>query len=294
MEKRMPFVWSRRAWMAGAASLGAAAVPGVSKASTSAAPVKDLRTPVELDRDWARATQAYAGERARLLNVAAAGSEKGPFRPDWQALESYKVPQWYADAKFGIFIHWGVFSVPAFGSEWYSRNMYVEGSPEFEHHLKTYGPQTQFGYKDFIPMFKAEHFDPDAWADLFASAGARYVVPVAEHHDGFSLFDSHLSDYTAVKMGPRRDLLGDIAKSARAKGLHFALSSHRAEHDWFFDEGRKFPSDVSDPRNAGLYGPSQTRLAGTDDNDLFGDYNYVSQAWLDDWLGAPSGVGGAL
>ena len=271
---------TRRAWMMGAVSLGALSRPALAAEK----PAIDRRTPVELDQDWLRATTAYAPERRRLLDVAVKGSVTGPFRADWQALEAYKVPQWYADAKLGIFIHWGVFSVPAFGSEWYSRNMYVEGSLEFDHHVKTYGPQTQFGYKDFIPKFTAEHFDPAAWMDLLAAAGARYVVPVAEHHDGFSLYDSHLSDYTAVKMGPRRDLIGEIAKSARAKGLHFALSSHRAEHDWFFDEGRKFPSDVSDPKNAGLYGPAQARLAGTDDTDLFGDYTYVSQAWLDDWL----------
>jgi len=278
------FEWSRRSWLKGAVGLGALTLPSLALPSLAhaKAPSADIRTPRELDRDWLKATQAYVPERRRLLDMAAQAG--GPFRPDWQSLEAYTVPQWYADAKLGIFIHWGVFSVPAFGSEWYSRNMYVEGSPEFAHHVKTYGPQTAFGYKDFIPMFKAEHFAPDIWMDLFAAAGARYVVPVAEHHDGFSLYDSHLSDYTAVKMGPRRDLLGEIAQSAKAKGLHFALSSHRAEHDWFFDEGRKFPSDVSDPKNAGLYGPAQTRLAGADDNDLFGDYTYVSQAWLDDWL----------
>ena len=93
-------------------------------------------------------------------------------------------------AKFGIFIHWGLYAVPAFDNEWYPRNMYRQGTKEFEHHVATYGPQTEFGYKDFIPLFKAEHFDPDAWAALFAEAGARFVVPVAEHHDGFAMYDS--------------------------------------------------------------------------------------------------------
>jgi alpha-L-fucosidase len=115
-------------------------------------------------------------------------------------------------------------------------------------------------------------------------AGARYVVPVAEHHDGFSMYDTRLSDFSAAKMGPRRDVLGAIKAAALAHNLHFCLSSHRAEHDWFFDEGRKFFSDVMAPANAGLYGPAQSRLVGPNSDDLFSDYTYVSQAWLDDWL----------
>ncbi|ESQ92646.1 hypothetical protein ABENE_07450 [Asticcacaulis benevestitus DSM 16100 = ATCC BAA-896] len=245
----------------------------------------DNTTPVERDQQWLKATQKYAPERKRWLAEVDKGDNNGPFRPDWAALQAYQTPKWYADAKFGIFVHWGLYSIPAFGGEWYSRNMYIKDSAAYEHHIKTYGPHTQFGYKDFIPQFKAEAFDASVWARLFSDAGARYVVPVAEHHDGFSMYDSHLSDYTAVKMGPKRDLLAEISKAVKAQGLHFALSSHRAEHDWFFDEGRKFPSDVSDPANAGLYGPAQSRLIGAGgDVDLFGDYTYVSQDWLDDWL----------
>ena len=108
----------------------------------------------------------------------------GPFRPDWPALQGYQVPSWYEDAKFGIFIHWGVYSVPAFESEWYPRNMYIQGSEPFKHHVETYGLQSKFGYKDFIPLFTAERFDPQHWANLFRKAGAQFVVPVAEHHDG--------------------------------------------------------------------------------------------------------------
>jgi alpha-L-fucosidase len=103
----------------------------------------------------------------------------GPFAPSWDSLVKYAVPDWYLDGKFGIFIHWGVYSVPAFGTEWYPRNMYLANKPEFKHHLETFGPQAKFGYKDFIPLFKAEKFDPDGWADLFRRAGAKFVVPVA-------------------------------------------------------------------------------------------------------------------
>jgi alpha-L-fucosidase len=109
------------------------------------------------------------------------------FKPSWESLKRYTVPEWYLDAKFGIFIHWGVYSVPAFGNEWYPRHMYDRGRPEFQHHVATYGPHTQFGYKDFIPQLTGARFDPAAWAELFRKAGARYVVPVAEHHDGFAM-----------------------------------------------------------------------------------------------------------
>lgn len=245
----------------------------------------DTTTPQQRDQAWQTATQKYSKERKLWLEEVEKGDKAGPFRPDWASLQGFSTPQWYADAKFGIFVHWGLYSIPAFAGEWYSRYMYIQGHPAFAHHIATYGPQTTFGYKNFIPMFKADAFDPADWARLFRDAGARYVVPVAEHHDGFSMYDSHLSDYTAVKMGPKRDLLGEISKAVRAEGLHFALSSHRAENNWFFDEGRKFPSDVSDPANAGLYGPAQSRILGSGgDADLFGDYTHVSQAWLDDWL----------
>ncbi|MFT4198923.1 MAG: alpha-L-fucosidase [Pseudoxanthomonas sp.] len=243
-----------------------------------------MLSPEQIDTQWLQATAKYAPERERLLREAGDGARQGPFHPDWSSLKQYRSPSWYDGAKFGIFIHWGVFSVPAFGSEWYSRNMYQPGSKEYMHHLATYGPQATFGYKDLIPLFTASKFDPQAWAALFRESGARYVVPVAEHHDGFALYDSQLSDWTAKKMGPKRDLLGELSTAIRAQGLHFGLSSHRAEHDWFFDGGRAFDSDVNDPRYAGLYGPAQLRLPGKHDGDVANDWTPVSQAWLDDWL----------
>jgi alpha-L-fucosidase len=197
---------------------------------------------------------------------------EGPFQASWESLKTYSVPEWYLDAKFGIFIHWGVYAVPAFGNEWYPRNMYRQGSREFEHHVATYGPQAEFGYKDFIPRFQAERYDPDHWAELFRSAGAKYVVPVAEHHDGFAMYDCGRSEWCAAKMGPRRDLIGDLAAAVRKQGLVFGLSSHRAEHWWFFDGGTEFDSDVTDPRSAGLYGPAQPEKSQPD------------VAFLDDWL----------
>ena len=197
---------------------------------------------------------------------------EGPFQPTWESLENYRVPEWYLDAKFGIFIHWGLYSVPAFGNEWYPRNMYIVDSPEFKHHLATYGPHTQCGYKDFIPMFKAESFDPDHWAGLFRKAGAKFVVPVAEHHDGFAMYNCGYSEWCAAKMGPKRDMIGELAEAVRRQWLVFGLSSHRAEHWWFFDGGMQFPSDVQEPRYAGLYGPAQPRST------------QPHEAFLEDWL----------
>lgn len=104
--------------------------------------------------------------------------KKGPFQASWNSLDNYQIPTWYLDGKFGIFIHWGVYSVPAFDSEWYPRKMYLPGDLVFKHHLATFGPQAKFGYKEFIPQFTASKFDPSAWAKLFHDAGAKFVVPV--------------------------------------------------------------------------------------------------------------------
>ena len=235
-----------------------------------------------IDKTWQHASAKYDSQRRALLSEVRNQDDDGPYRADWQLLQKYQVPDWYKDAKFGIFLHWGVYSVPAFGSEWYPRNMYRPDTDEYKHHLATFGPQTTFGYKDFIPMFRAEHYDPAAWARLFKQAGAKYVVPVFEHHDGFTMYDSGLSDWTAAKMGPRRDLWGDLAKAVRAEGLYLGASSHRVEHNFFLDGGRKIDSDVNDPRYAAFYGPAHAWLESK--QTLLTDWTYVSDAYLDDWL----------
>ncbi len=204
------------------------------------------------------------------------------FQPTWNSLERYQVAEWYQDAKFGIFIHWGLYCVPAFGNEWYPRNMYLQGSQEFEHHVRTYGPQAKFGYKNFLDSFTAEKFDPEAWSALFKSAGAKFIVPVAEHHDGFAMYDCALSSWNARNMGPRRDILGDLAKAVRENGMIFGLSSHRAEHWWFMNGGQEFESDVQDPKYSDFYGPAK----------LTSSTNWAEYDWkprpdalfLEDWL----------
>ncbi len=182
---------------------------------------------------------------------------EGPFSDTWDSLTGFEVPAWYQDGKFGIFIHWGAYSVPAFANEWYPRNMYVEGSPEYLHHREVYGDQATFGYKDLIDRFTAEHFDAEEWVGLFRRAGAQFVVPVAEHHDGFAMYDSARTDWTAAKRGPKRDIIRQLAEAVRAQWLVFGASSHRAEHWWFANGGMSFESDVRSPAWAGLYGPAQ-------------------------------------
>jgi alpha-L-fucosidase len=233
---------------------------------------------------------------AKVRAETARSDRNVPFHADWNSLGAYRTPDWFRDAKFGIFLHWGVYSVPAFGNEWYSRNMYVPGNKAYEHHIATYGPQTTFGYKDFIPMFRAEHFDPAAWVDLFARAGARYVVPVAEHCDGFAMYASEMTPWNAAAMGPHRDVVGELAASTRARGLRFGVSSHTAEHWWWYGQGRSFPSDVRDetPLTAKLYGPAAAMNLpgpnGMTDDSKEPDPSHLErwlppdQAWLDNWL----------
>jgi alpha-L-fucosidase len=199
-----------------------------------------------------------ARQTARVRAETNVANHNVQFHASWNSLSAYRTPEWFRDAKFGIFLHWGVYAVPAFGNEWYSRNMYIENNSAHDHQIKTYGPLTSFGYKDFIPLFKAEHFDAKEWIDLFAQAGARYVVPVAEHCDGFAMYDSHMTPYNVAQMGPKRDTTGELATAAREKGLHFGLSMHTAEHWWWYGVGNAVDSDVKARTSTTdlLYGPA--------------------------------------
>lgn len=208
--------------------------------------------------------------------------ERGPYQDNWDSLSQYQVPKWYKNAKFGIFIHWGVYSVPAFGNEWYSRNMYIPDHREYQHHIDTYGPHKDFGYKDFVPMFKAEKFDSDKWAELFAKSGAKYVVPVCEHHDGFQMYKSEISHWNAYEMGPKRDVVGNLKKSVEDKGLTLGASTHRFEHWFFMGHGKDFDSDVKEPLQRGdFYWPAMAEPENT--------YDLTSEPWptqeyIEDWL----------
>ena len=222
-----------------------------------------------------------AQEQQKLREIDAVIA-RGPYQDSWDSLQNYRPPRWFCDAKFGIFIHWGAYAVPAFENEWYPRNMYIQGSPAYEHHVKTWGPHRDFGYKDFIPRFRAENFDPAAWTDLFVQAGARYVVPVAEHHDGFQMYKSELSHWNAAEMGPRRDVLGELCAAFARRGLVGGASSHRVEHWFFMGHGKAFDSDIREPlRRGDLYWPAMPEPA--DIQDLDGQPAPGTE-YLQDWL----------
>jgi alpha-L-fucosidase len=177
----------------------------------------------------------------------------GPFQPTWDSLrDNYTTPAWFNQARFGIFIHWGLYSIPARINEWYERHMYTSDAAW---HTQHYGSPDKFGYKDFIPLFKPGKYHPAEWADLFANAGAKYVVPVAEHHDGFAMYHSDLTPWCAGRMGPKRDLTGELATAVRQRNLIFGLSSHRMEHAYFAYPAPNVPNDEFDPKYAGFYGP---------------------------------------
>jgi len=205
---------------------------------------------------------------------------KGPYKDTWESLCNYPVPKWYADAKFGVFIHWGPYSVPGFGNEWYPRSMYLKDSDEFKHHVETYGAHKDFGYKDFIPMFKGEKFNAAEWMDLFEDAGAKYVMPVAEHHDGYKLYKSELSKWNSTEMGPMRDIVGELKDEAQKRGITLCCSNHRAEHFWFFSGGLEYESDVKGAGYDDFYGPPHP--APVDHQDL--NDCPPTQEHLEDWL----------
>lgn len=181
---------------------------------------------------------------------------QAPYKPTWNSLRNHATPQWLKDAKFGIYTHWGVYSVPAQGpnATWYANKLYFNANgPERKYHEATYGPLEKFGYKDFIPMFTGEKFNADEWADLFQKAGARFAGPVAEHHDGFSMWDTRYSEWNAVKMGPKRDVVGELAKAIKKRNMKFITAFHHAENWYYFPTWDK-RYDCSDPRYSGLYG----------------------------------------
>lgn len=225
--------------------------------------------------------QAYLAQIDRVIAA-------GPYKADWGSLSRHATPGWYQDAKLGIFIHWGIYSVPGYHNEWYSREMYDPKTPSYRYHVAHYGKPDQFGYKDFIPMFKGEKFDPAAWAKLFCAAGAQYVMPVAEHHDGFAMYQTDFNRWNSVEMGPHQDVLGRLKSACQGEGLVFCASNHRAEHYFFMNNGRRIPSDVSDPAYGDFYGPAK-------DSDALLSYKMSATAndcrtegptedYLEDWL----------
>ena len=194
------------------------------------------------------ATGVRAGLAAAAVALAGCGPDVpgGPFEPTWESLAAHTAaPEWFRDAKFGIYLHWGVYTVPAFAHEWYPRTMHIEGTDEHRHQVETYGPLDQFGYHDFVPMFTAEDYDPEAWAELFERAGARFAGMVAEHHDGFAMWDSEHTPWNAADRGPERDVLGELEAAVHGRGLPFVTSFHMARNLQIYQDRPGERSDTS-------------------------------------------------
>jgi len=203
---------------------------------------------------------------ALVVGVLAGQALAEKYEPNWESLNKKNpAPDWLRDAKFGIYFHWGVYCVPAYGSEWYPRNMHRVGGRENKHHIAKYGDPVEFGYDKFVAMFKAEKFDADEWADLFAKAGAKYAGPVCEHHDGFSMWDSELTPWNAADRGPKRDIAGELAKAIRKRGMRFVATFHHARNNLWekqpgkwsghYDFARKnYPKALEDKERAFMYG----------------------------------------
>ena len=173
---------------------------------------------------------------------------------DWTSVQQ-PVPKWFQDAKFGLFFHWGPYSVPACLNEWYSRNMYCKGLEQNRYHEEHFGSLHDFGYKDFIPMMKGEAFDPEEWADLVVKSGARYAGPVTEHADNFSMWDSSVNPINSVNCGPHRDVFGECAKAFRERDIKLiATFHHQWLWGWFMSTDNE--ADVYDPKNEIYYGPA--------------------------------------
>ena len=162
------------------------------------------------------------------------------YKPTEESLAKHEaIPEWMQDAKMGIYFHWGVYAVPAYGDEWYPRRMHEKNGDFYQHHIDNYGDPADFGYHNFVPFFKAENFDPVEWADLFLDAGAKFAGPVAEHHDGFSMWDSDVTPWNAKDMGPKRDVLGELFKEFEKRGMKTIATFHHARNLQRYSESWK-------------------------------------------------------
>jgi alpha-L-fucosidase len=199
--------------------------------------------------------QADDAALAAQLKIIDQTIAKGPFQPEWDSLKAHQDPEWFRDAKFGIYTHWGPVTVGAedgpSGGQWYGHSMYDTNSPTFKYHQKKYGDQHTVGYKDMVPKFTADKFNAEDWADLFAKAGAKFAGPVAVHHDNFTMWDSQLTRWNSVGMGPHRDITGELEKAIRAHGLKFITTFHHGFAWRYFEPAFKF--DAADGKNTDLY-----------------------------------------
>ena len=233
-----------------------------------------------------------AAPLARLRADAPAALEiaKGPFAGTRESLAAYRVPEWFRDAKFGIWAHWGPQSAAEDG-DWYARGMYIEGSPQYKYHLEHYGHPSKFGFKDIIPTWKGDRFDPDRLVELYKKAGAKYFVSMGVHHDNFDLWNSKHTRWNSVNMGPRKDIVGLFRQAALKQGLKFGVSDHLwISYKWFAVSHASdkqgplagVPYDGADPLNADLYhDAASARFAGP--NVEWND-NGIPDSWKHHWF----------
>jgi len=248
-----------------------------------------------------------------LIGIAlavSAGAMGKTYEPDWASLSKHEAaPEWLKDAKLGIYFHWGVYSVPAYGNEWYPCRMHQKWDDVYTHHVATYGEPSEFGYHDFVPMFTGEHFDPEEWAELFKKAGARFAGPVAEHHDGFAMWASKITPWNAMDRGPHRDILGELFKALEKRNMktiatfHHARNLQRYRDTWddaaveknprnFFDSHYPFYADMppasDDPELRLLYGnlPAEEwheKIWLGELEEVIDQYR-PDMIWFDSWL----------
>ena len=221
-----------------------------------------------------------------------------PFEPKCESLEKHQVPEWFRDAKFGVWAHWGVQCVAGSG-DWMARKMYVEGDKCWKFHREKYGHQSEFGYKDLIPLFKAEKWDPDKLVAYYKSLGAQYFFCLGNHHDNFDLWDSKYQPWNSVNMGPKRDIVGEWVKAARKHGLKFGVSIH-SDHAWtWFEPSRHY--DRTGPKEGVPYDGNLTLADGKgkwwegyDPQDLYAQNHPESRrGWVENygWIGWSWGDG---
>ncbi len=212
------------------------------------------------------------------------------FEPTFESLRRYSAPSWFLDAKFGIWSHWGPQSVPMFG-DWYARNMYVEGTPQYEYHVRRYGHPSRFGYKDICALWKAENFDPDALIAKYRKAGARYLMTQATHHDHFFNYASKINRMNSVNVGPHKDILALWKAAAEKQGMRFGLSEHLgASFSWWrvnkgcdkFGPYAGVPYDGNDPAYQDFYHANQEH--GTDRPEEIFPWYTENKAFRDYWL----------
>lgn len=216
--------------------------------------------------------------------------EQGPFSPTWASLRQFECPDWFRDAKFGIWSHWGPQSVPMYG-DWYARHMYMQGTDQYYHHWRVYGHPSQNGWKDMVQLWKAERFDPEGLMDLYVDAGARYFCAQAVHHDNFDNWDSAHNRWNAVQVGPHRDIVGLWQAAAQARGLPFAVSEHLGATFawWSHNKGSDatgpyagVPYDGNDPDYEDFYLPNHDEpLLERQGERWYTDNPWWHERWFD-------------